>query len=117
GLTARTRPRSIALAKPRGSEGRARCGDGPQRICGGSSVDGGSARGARLVSSSPPHLNPLCKDLRFLGDEDPRMPLKGTLDTMSLPDVLQWLGTARKTGVVTLAQGAITKKLFLENGL
>src|SRR5436309_4048498 len=45
------------------------------------------------------------------------MPLKGTLDTMSLPDVLQWLGTARKTGVTTLTQGAITKKLFLENGL
>ena len=45
------------------------------------------------------------------------MPLKGSLDAMALPDLLQWLGTARKTGVVMLTQGAVTKRLFLENGL
>lgn len=45
------------------------------------------------------------------------MPLKGSLDTMALPDLLQWLGAARKTGVLTLTQGAITKRLFMENGL
>ena len=45
------------------------------------------------------------------------MPLRGTLDTMALPDLLQWMGTARKTGVVTLSQGAITKKIFIETGL
>lgn len=45
------------------------------------------------------------------------MSLKGSLDTMTLPDLLQWLGTARKTGVALLTQGAITKRLFMENGL
>lgn len=45
------------------------------------------------------------------------MPLRGTLDTMTLPDLLQWLGTARKTGLVTLSQGTITKKIFIETGL
>jgi hypothetical protein len=45
------------------------------------------------------------------------MPLRGTLDTMALQDLLQWLGTARKTGLVTLSQGTITKKIFIETGL
>ena len=36
---------------------------------------------------------------------------------MTLPDLLQWLGTARKTGLVTLSQGTITKKIFIETGL
>ncbi len=45
------------------------------------------------------------------------MPLKGTLDTMALPDLLQWLGAARKTGVVILSQGKVSKRLFLDNGL
>lgn len=45
------------------------------------------------------------------------MPLRGTLDTMTLPDLLQWLGTARKTGLVTLSQGNIAKKIFIETGL
>ena len=33
------------------------------------------------------------------------MGLMGTLDTMSLGDLLQWISTARKSGVVTVAQG------------
>jgi len=33
------------------------------------------------------------------------MGLMGTLDTMSLSDLLQWISTARKSGVVTVAQG------------
>ncbi len=33
------------------------------------------------------------------------MGLTGTLDTMSLGDLLQWISTARKSGVVTVAQG------------
>jgi len=33
------------------------------------------------------------------------MGLMGTLDTMSLGDLLQWMSTARKSGVVTVAQG------------
>ena len=45
------------------------------------------------------------------------MALQGTLDTMTLPDLLQWLGTAQKTGVLKLAQGGITKTLYLEGGL
>src|SRR5262245_30149103 len=63
-----------------------------------------------------PHGRPLrpCVDS---GRLDPRMPLRGTLDTMTLPDLLQWMGTARKTGMVTLSQGTITKKIFIETGL
>lgn len=45
------------------------------------------------------------------------MPLKGTLDTMSLPDLLQWLGAARKTGVVSMSQGSLTKRIFLDAGI
>ena len=45
------------------------------------------------------------------------MSLKGGVDTMALPDLLQWLGAARKTGTLALNQGAVTKRLFLENGL
>jgi hypothetical protein len=45
------------------------------------------------------------------------MPLRGTLDTMPLPDLLQWLGASRKTGTVSLSQGPTTKSLFIENGL
>jgi hypothetical protein len=33
------------------------------------------------------------------------MGLMGTLDTMALGDLLQWISTARKSGVVTVAQG------------
>ena len=33
------------------------------------------------------------------------MGLTGTLDTMSLGDLLQWISTARKSGVITVAQG------------
>jgi len=44
------------------------------------------------------------------------MSLKGTLDTMPLPDLLQWLGAARKTGVVALTQGSVTKKIVVRDG-
>src|SRR6185295_17005415 len=36
---------------------------------------------------------------------------------MALTDLLQWLGSARKTGVVTLSHVSITKKIFVETGL
>lgn len=45
------------------------------------------------------------------------MGLQGSLDTMSLPDLLQWLGGAQKTGTVTLTQGGTSKRIFVENGL
>lgn len=35
---------------------------------------------------------------------------------MTLPDLLQWVGTALKTGTVTLTQGGITKTILLEKG-
>jgi hypothetical protein len=43
--------------------------------------------------------------------------LKGSLDTMALPDLLQWLGAARKTGLLALTQGSVCKKLILELGI
>ena len=45
------------------------------------------------------------------------MALQGTLDTMSLPDLLQWLGNAQKSGTILLTQGNTSKRLFLREGL
>src|SRR5262249_50224560 len=45
------------------------------------------------------------------------MGLQGTLDTMSLPDLLQGLGNAQKTGTLSLNQGSVSKRLFLREGL
>src|SRR6476620_7428797 len=45
------------------------------------------------------------------------MSLKGSLDTMALPDLLQWLGAARKSGVLVLTKGSVSKRLFLDAGL
>lgn len=44
------------------------------------------------------------------------MALSGTLHTMPLADLLQWLGTARKTGTLSIRGPRYTKRLYLKDG-
>jgi hypothetical protein len=44
------------------------------------------------------------------------MPLFGTLKTMALPDLLQWLATARMTGTLQIERNKVSKSIILENG-
>ena len=45
------------------------------------------------------------------------MGIRGTLTTMSVADVLQFLAAGRKTGVLKIGRGTIIKQIYLENGL
>ena len=45
------------------------------------------------------------------------MGIRGTLNTMSVPDVLQFLAAGRKTGTLRIARGSIIKKIYLDDGL
>ena len=45
------------------------------------------------------------------------MAIQGTLETMSLTDLLQFLGTGRKTGTLKFDRGKITKQIYFKNGL
>ena len=42
--------------------------------------------------------------------------LTGTLRTMPLPDLLQWISHGRKTGTLVLQRESLVKRLFLEGG-
>ena len=42
--------------------------------------------------------------------------LTGSLKTMSLPDLLQWAGSGRKTGTLSLKSGPLQKKIYLQEG-
>ena len=44
------------------------------------------------------------------------MSLSGTLDTMTLPDLLQWLHTARQTGTLAVRGDRFTKRIFFHKG-
>ena len=44
------------------------------------------------------------------------MSLSGNIRTMPLPDLLQWLAAATKTGVVSFNRGGTEKKLFFDEG-
>ena len=44
------------------------------------------------------------------------MALKGNLRTMPLPDLLQWLGTCRKTGTLRLERAKVVKYIVLREG-
>jgi Domain of unknown function (DUF4388) len=44
------------------------------------------------------------------------MSIQGTLKTMSVSDLLQFLAAARKTGTLKVARGTIVKEIMLENG-
>lgn len=44
------------------------------------------------------------------------MGIHGTLNTMSVSDLLQFLGTGRKTGTLKVGRGSIIKRIYLEDG-
>ena len=44
------------------------------------------------------------------------MAITGTLKTMSLPDLLQFLAAGRKSGTLKFDQGKITKQVYFKNG-
>src|SRR5436190_674451 len=44
------------------------------------------------------------------------MGINGTLNTMSVSDLLQFLGAGRKTGSLKVGRGSIVKQIYLENG-
>jgi Domain of unknown function (DUF4388) len=45
------------------------------------------------------------------------MGIRGTLNTMSVSDLLQFLASGRKTGTLKLGRGAIVKHIYLEAGV
>ena len=45
------------------------------------------------------------------------MAIKGTLKTMSLTDLLQFLAAGRKSGTLKFDQGKITKQVYFKNGM
>lgn len=45
------------------------------------------------------------------------MGIRGTLNTMSVSDLLQFLASGRKTGTLKIGRGSIVKQIYLENGL
>ena len=45
------------------------------------------------------------------------MAIHGTLTTMSVPDLLQFLATSRKTGTLKFSRGKIIKQIYFENGM
>src|ERR1051325_101437 len=45
------------------------------------------------------------------------MAIKGTLQTMSLVDLLQFLAAGRKSGTLKFDQGKVTKQIYFKNGM
>src|SRR6476646_5731482 len=45
------------------------------------------------------------------------MAIQGTLKTMSLTDLLQFLAAGRKSGTLKFDQGKITKQIYFKNGM
>jgi hypothetical protein len=45
------------------------------------------------------------------------MGIHGTLTTMSVPDLLQFLATGRKTGTLKFARGKVIKQIYFDNGI
>jgi hypothetical protein len=46
----------------------------------------------------------------------PSTGLTGSLKTMSLPDLLQWAGSGRKTGTLSLKSGPLHKRIYFQDG-
>src|SRR5437773_1518506 len=44
------------------------------------------------------------------------MSLAGNLRTMDLPEVLQWIASARKTGTLHIERRSVTKKIYFQDG-
>jgi hypothetical protein len=45
------------------------------------------------------------------------MAIHGTLTTMSVPDLLQFLESGRKTGILKFARGKVIKQIYFEKGI
>lgn len=45
-----------------------------------------------------------------------KVEIRGTLKTMSLPDLLRWLSESQQTGALVFQVGPVRKKLFFQNG-
>src|SRR5256885_17178401 len=45
------------------------------------------------------------------------MAIDGRLTTISVPDLLQFLGAGRKTGTLKFSRGKIIKQIYFENGI
>ena len=45
------------------------------------------------------------------------MAIHGTLTTMSVPDLLQFLASGRKTGTLKFSRGKVVKQIYFENGV
>src|SRR5438552_6515756 len=45
------------------------------------------------------------------------MGIRGTLNTMSVSDLLQFLAAGRKTGTLKIGRGSIIKQIYLEDGV
>ena len=43
--------------------------------------------------------------------------LQGNLSSMGIPDLLQWLSQAHKTGILEIEKGPICKKIFFQKGI
>lgn len=44
------------------------------------------------------------------------MPVQGSLATMSLAEILQWLGSARKTGTLSIERNKVVKRILVRDG-
>src|SRR5258705_10613103 len=44
------------------------------------------------------------------------MPVQGNLATMSLTEILQWLGNAGKTGTLSIERNKVVKRILLRDG-
>src|SRR5881394_605019 len=44
------------------------------------------------------------------------MPVQGNLATMSLAEILQWLGNARKTGTLSIERNKVEKRILVQEG-
>ena len=44
------------------------------------------------------------------------MPVQGSLSTMSLTEILQWLGNARKTGTLSIERNKVVKRILVREG-
>lgn len=54
--------------------------------------------------------------MRAIGAEVTFMVLRGSISVMALADVLQWLGSARKSGVLELESNRVTTRVYYGNG-
>jgi hypothetical protein len=44
------------------------------------------------------------------------MPVQGNLATMSLAEILQWLGSAGKTGTLSIERNKVVKRILVREG-